>query len=318
MPGRSAKLQDVNWNDLRYLLAVARCGTLSAAARRLKVDETTVARRLATAEAAVSARLFDRVDSVLRPTEAGQLALAHAEQVEQEVHALQGRLAGTDATVAGTVRLTSVPIVVNRLLVPALPDLIKAHPLLRLELIAEPRNLSLSKREADIALRLARPQGGNAVTRRVGRLDYAVYASSRAKAAWPSGRGRGRSADSLPWITYEDGMDEVPQARWIAAARREAPAPIALTAGDAETILAAVRMGLGRSLLPCVLAGREPGLRRLGNGAPVLSRELWLLVHADLRRLGRIAAVIEWIEKALRRLGAGPSSQGAGARQFEE
>ncbi len=287
MPRQAAKSQATNWNDLRYVLAIAQGGTLAAAARRLRVDETTVARRLAAAEGTLDARLFERVDGAMRPTPAGETAIAHAERIEREMRALHGRVAGTDAALAGTVRLTAVPIVINRLLVPALPALMAAHPLLRLELIAEPRNLSLTKREADIALRLARPRGGGtAVARRIGRLDYAVYGA------------RDRDAEALPWITYEQDMDELPQAQWIAAATRGAPPPT-LMAADAETILAAVRAGLGKSLLPCAVAEREPGLRRLGDAAPVLSRELWLLVHADLRRLARVGAVIDWIEQTI-------------------
>jgi DNA-binding transcriptional LysR family regulator len=293
MPRKTAKSQAPNWNDLRYLLAVAQGGTLAAAARRLRVDETTVARRLAAAEAALDVRLFERLDGAMRPTPAGEAAIAHAERIEREVQALHGRIGGADAAVAGTVRLTSVPIVVNRLLVPALPSLVAAHPLLRLELIAEPRNLSLTKRAADIALRLARPQGGGTVVaRRIGRLDYAVYGP------------RDGNAGALPWITYEEGLDELPQAKWIAAATRGAAMPPTLMAGDAETILAAVRAGLGKSLLPCAVAEREPGLRRLGD-AVVLSRELWLLVHADLRRLARIEAVIGWIERTIRKVTVG-------------
>jgi DNA-binding transcriptional LysR family regulator len=296
MPTVPAKSQEMNWNDLRYVLAVAQGGTLSAAARRLRVDETTVARRLAAAEAALGARLFERVEGAMRPTPAGETAIAHAERVERELHGLHGRLAGADAAVAGTVRLTSVPIVANRLLAPALPTLVAAHPLLRLELIAEPRNLSLTRREADIALRLARPQGGGtAVARRIGRLDYAVYGPCDG------------DADALPWITYEAGLDELPQAKWIAAATRGAAAPV-LMAGDAETILAAVRAGVGKSLLPRAVAEREPGLRRLGEAAPVLSRELWLLVHAELRKLARIEAVIRWIEGTVLAFNALPAA----------
>jgi DNA-binding transcriptional LysR family regulator len=123
------------------------------------------------------------------------------------------------------------------------------------------------------------------VARRIGRLGYAVYGL------------RNTDADALPWITYEAGLDELPQAKWIAAATRGSTA--ALMAGDAETILAAVLAGVGKSLLPCAVAEREPGLRRLGGASPVLSRELWLLVHADLRRLARIETVIAWIERTV-------------------
>jgi DNA-binding transcriptional LysR family regulator len=166
------------------------------------------------------------------------------------------------------------------LLIPAVPRLIARHPRLRLELIAEPRNLSLTRREADIALRLARPETGAALARRIGRLDYAVYGPRR------------RKADGLAWVTYEEGLSHLPQARFIAAAAgSDETAPLLLN--DAETIVQAVRAGLGKSLLPCFVGDREPGLKRLGRVA--LSRDIWLMVHRDLRAQTRIAAVIDWV-----------------------
>jgi DNA-binding transcriptional LysR family regulator len=256
---------------------------LAAAARRLGVNQTTVARRLAAAEAALGARLFERRDGLLSPTKAGEAAVARAAQVEQEVLALEAGIGGADAAVAGTVRLTAVPILANRLLIPAVPRLRARHPRLRLELIAEPRNLNLTRREADIALRLARPESA-ALARRIGRLDYAVYAPRR------------RKADDLAWITYEEGLSHLPQARFIAAAAgAEETAPLLLN--DAEAIVQAVRAGLGKSLLPCFVGEREPGLTRLGR--VVLSREIWLMVHRDLRPQARIAAVIDWVTELM-------------------
>jgi DNA-binding transcriptional LysR family regulator len=276
----------MEWSDLRYVLMISRAGTLMAAARRLGVNQTTVARRLAAAEAALGVRLFERLDGILYPTRAGEAAVARAVQIEQEFDALEQGIGGTDTVPAGVVRLTAVPILVNHLLVPALPKLYATHPRLRIELIAEPRNLNLTKREADIALRLARPVGGTALARRVGQLDYAVYALHRG------------AAEDLPWITYEDGVSHLPQARWIAA-EAAAPEPAPLLVNDAEALLQAVRAGLGKSLLPCGIADREPGLKRHGDGRVVLSREIWLLVHRDLRPQARIAAVIRWLEELL-------------------
>lgn len=164
----------MDWNDLRFVLAVARTGTLSAAARRLRVNQTTVMRRLAAAEAALGARLFDRIDGELRATEAGRTALARGDEVEQAFDALERTIGGRDAKIAGRVRVTAVPILANHLLVPAFPKLGARHPTLQLEMIAEPRNLDLTAREADIALRLARPQTGTMLMRRIGDLGYAV------------------------------------------------------------------------------------------------------------------------------------------------
>jgi DNA-binding transcriptional LysR family regulator len=275
-------MQAMDWSDLRHVLMVARAGTLAAAARRLGVNQTTVARRLAAAEAVLGARLFERVNGVLSPTKAGEVAVARAAQVEQEVAALEQEIGGADAVPGGTVRVTAVPILVNRLLIPAVARLHAAHPRLRLELIADPRNLSLSRREADMALRLARPEGGTALGKRIGRLDYAVYGPRRHR------------AEDLPWITYEEGLSHLPQARWLAAAAAEsATAPILVN--DAEAILHAVRAGLGKSLLPCFVGAGETGLKRLGDTKPALSRDIWLLVHPELRAQARIAAVITWL-----------------------
>lgn len=286
----------MDWDDLRHLLAVARAGTLAAAARRLGVDQTTVARRLAALEKALGVRLFERSDGVLRPTQAGERALARAAAAEQEIQGLAQGVTGADRALAGLVRLTAVPILVNRLLIPALPALARRHPQIRLELIAESRNLSLTRREADLALRLARPESGAGVlARRIGHLDYAVYGAVNG----PRRKARDRAAHRLPWITYEEGQGHLPQARWIAtAAKEEGLAPLAVS--DAEALVHAIQAGLGKSLLPCFAGDASAGLLRLG--APVLSRELWLLAHREQRHHGRIAAAIGWIEETAARL----------------
>lgn len=273
----------MDWNDLHYILTVSRAGTLAAAARRLDVNQTTVARRIAAAERALVTRLFERVDGVLHPTRSGEAAIAYAARVEQEVRALEGGVAGRDAEIAGSVRLTAVPVLINRLIVPALPALRRKHPGLRLDLVAEPRNASLTRREADIALRLARPESGRGLlSRRLGHLHYAVYSLRR------------KSADRLAWITYDEALVHLPHARWLeAASQGEGRAP--LSANDTETILQAIHAGLGKSLLPCFAAESESGLRRLSGAKAVVSREVWLLTHRELRHQGRMDAVIRWL-----------------------
>lgn len=279
-------MRDLDWDDLRVLLAVARAGSLAGAARHLKVNESTVGRRVARAEQRLDARLFERDRGLLHPTAAGQAVIAAAERVEREVQAAESAVSGTDTLAAGLVRVTSVPLLINRLLVPALPALLNQHPDLHVELIAEPRDLSLTKREADVALRLARPRKGvRAIARRIGQLDYGVYGPTR------------RRRKTLPWIAYEEAMADLPQQRWLAQHADDAAPRV--TVNDAEAILQAVKAGLGRSLLPIAIAGREPGLKRLDKGAPALSRELWLLVHPELRKLVRIRTVMDWLIETL-------------------
>lgn len=282
---KMAKMRNLNWNDLRFILAVARAESLAGAATRLEVNESTVARRLTLTEQALGTRLFERMRGVLTPTDSGQVVVEAAERVELEVHGLENTVSGLDQKAAGTVRLTAVPIIINHVLVPGLPGLIRNHPQLRLELVAEGRDLSLTKREADIALRLARPSRElRAVARRIGQLDYAVY-------GLPAERGH-----AIPWVSYEDGMRDLPQARWMADHARPGDQTTAgVLVNDAQTLLECVKAGIGKSLLPVVIGDRVPELARLDDGPPPLSREIWLMVHPELRRLTRISAVVDWL-----------------------
>lgn len=284
----------LNWNDLRYLLAVARTGSYAAAGRQLGLDPTTVARRVRALEDSLRVRLFARgTEGALRPTEAGETAVRRAEAVEAEIGGLTSTVQGADAVARGTVRLTAVPLLINRLLVPALPALVERHPGVRLELVAEPRDLNLTRREADMALRLARPTpdaGRRILARRLATLPYAAYVAC----------GSEKHAAELPWLTYDDGMAHLPQARWLARAAARDGGPGAVAANDGEALLQAVAAGLGRSLLPCAVGDRVDNLRRLPPGEEAWpERELWLLTHPDLKPLARIAAVTEWLEALL-------------------
>jgi DNA-binding transcriptional LysR family regulator len=281
-------MQDMNWNDLRYVLALARGARLASAARRLEVNEVTVARRLSRIEHMLGARLFERIGGRLVATEIGQVVIRQAEDIESRVEQINQTVTGADAKAVGLVRLTAVPMLLNRLLIPALPRLLPAHPMLQLHLIAEPRNLSLMQREADLALRFGRPEEEQRViARRIADFAYWVYGP----ALLPSG--------PVPWIIYDSSVS-LPHAHWLAKAAQSTPeVGPPLIVNDSDVIVHAVRAGLGRSLLPGLVGDCEPGLRRHGSAEPVLSRELWLLVHPEKRRLARVEVVIAWLEQIL-------------------
>jgi DNA-binding transcriptional LysR family regulator len=139
---------------------------------------------------------------------------------------------------------------------------------------------------------LARPEGGGAVlAKRLGYLEYAAYGP------------RKRDADRLPWITYEEGLSHLPQARWIAAATHDHElAPLLVS--DAEAIIHAIHAGLGKSLLPCFVADRDSKLRRFSSSQVVLTRELWLLTHKELRHHARIGALVAWLTELVEMLPA--------------
>lgn len=274
-------MQGHNWNDLRYALALHRAGTLAAAGRMLGANETTVARRLRALERALGAPLFVRGGAGRHEaTEAGRTAISAAERVERENIVLgdvMGRVAGL---LSGSVRITSVPMLVNRVLVPRLGAFRAAHPGVTVELVPEARNLSLSRREADLALRLARPEAGGLGTRaqKLGALGFAAYGPAEAEAA--------------EWIGYDEAHAHLPQARWLAAVGADGSG---LRVADAETALEAVAAGLGRTLLPRILGDADARLRRLdiADGRP--EREVWLLSHAEDAGRGAIAAAKAWL-----------------------
>ena len=282
-------MQHLAWDDLRYVLAVERFGSVAEAARRLEVDEATVSRRVARSEQILAAQLFERVRGKLIPTEAGKTAARHAEQVEREIEALIAGVSGTDRLTAGPVRVTAVPAIVNRVLIPALPGLLRRFPDLNIELIADPRDFSLTKREADIAIRLARPRRElRVIARRIGYLEYAVFGPARQRKR------------PLPWVTYDDMMADLPQARWMAEQIRiDGMASVAARVNDAEGLIRAVEAGLGKSLLPTMLA-EHAGVARLSEPSPAVRREVWLLVHPEMVELRRIEVVTRWLADDIR------------------
>ncbi|MEM7294587.1 MAG: LysR family transcriptional regulator [Pseudomonadota bacterium] len=284
MHNSDAKMQDIEWGDLRFVLSVARNLSFAAAARILQVNETTVARRIARIEKTLQARMFERATGRAIPTPAGQQVVDCAEKIESLIDQSQGRIAGRDSEAVGQVRLTAVPQLINRVLVPQLTTLSDRHPGLHLALIASHRNLSLTQREADIALRLARPSNdARMLTRKLGVIHYSVYARKE------------RASSRLRWIGFDENMVELPHAHWInKQCERENEIPV-LVLNDAQAVYEAVLSGVGKSLLPDIVAQGNSVLVRVGD-APVLSRELWMMVHPRLRHLGRVNAVIQWLE----------------------
>jgi len=283
----------MRWDDLRVLLAIHRARTLSAAARYLGVDATTVSRRLRSLQNAAGTALFLRLpDATLKLNQAGVAILAHAERMEREADAIGQALGEEAQKVVGTVRITAVPIVINRLLLPSLPSLLDAHPDLTVELVPDARDLSLTRRDADLAIRLARPVSGGTLVkaRRIGTLVYGVFAAQGIAE---------KDAERLGWIAYDDTMAHLPQSKWLAdlvASGTGGKSGIRVT--DGETAVEAAASGLGKALVPTWAGTHDPRLRTLDvSEMPALpEREVWLLSHAEQRGFQSIRTVISWIE----------------------
>lgn len=278
-------MQHFDWDQLRFLLAMARTGSFSGAARHLGVDATTVARRLRALQDRLRTPLFTRADDgTLRLTPHGRIVTDHAERIEGEVLGI-GDAAGTgDGPALGTVRLTTVPILANRLIVPHLPAFLAANPGLGVDLIADPRNLHITRRDADLALRVARPaSGGDGLwTRRLGLIGYGLFGAA------------GQGADR-PLVTYGEDWSDLPQARWLEARVRAGAARAPFRVSDAVTAIEAVAAGLGLTLLPRAIAAGDIRLEEFDPPAALPSREVWIIGHRDQRGLARTRAVVAFL-----------------------
>ncbi|OYD55797.1 LysR family transcriptional regulator [Thauera propionica] len=273
----------MNWDDLRFLVTLGREGTLAAAARQLGVDQTTVARRLRTLEQDLGTPLFERNDGLWRPTAVGGRVLERVGRIEEDVAGISRLAEAGAAAVGGVVRITAVGAFIGDWLVPRLPGLYTRHPELCVDLVASNDNLNVARREADIAIRLARPASGDLLIRKLADVGFALYGAARGDLQVSAG----------DWVAYNEDLAHTPEMRRLKAMLGSGR--IRLRANSVRGLARAVADGVGQGLLPCFLADPDPRLARLSGPHPVLSRELWMLIHPDARPLPRVAATADWL-----------------------
>lgn len=280
----------MDWDDLRTFLAIARHGSLSAAARALGVTQPTMGRRLAAIEARSGARLLLRLPGGYALTPLGESVLGNAERIEAEVLAAERSITGRDVALAGTVRLTTVDTLAARIVAPALVRLQQTHPGIIVELVPDTRTLSLSKREADIALRMSRFEGHEIAARRVGAMALGLYAAP--DMAEQAARG------DVRLVTVLDDQAHLPEAKWLRDLYPDAL--IGFRSNSREVQFWATKSGAGVAALARYHADEEPGLVRLRADIPDLVRDIWLGVHVDTRHMPRVRAVIDAVGQTLR------------------
>jgi DNA-binding transcriptional LysR family regulator len=305
-------MQDLRWDHARVLLALLQARSLSGAGVRLGVNASTVSRRLDALEAALGAHLFDRTPDGVLPTAAAEALGPHAEAMERAADGLALAAQGRESAPEGEVRLTAPPGLVQYLVAPALPRLLRRHPRLRLHVDASIGYADLTRREADLALRMARPTSGDLVVKRLGELGGGAFAGP----AYAAELGPLRRLDQARWITWGDDLAHLVPARLLA--ERVPPERLVLRTSHMGAQLAAALAGVG-AVLADPQSAAAAGLVEL-RLAPALRRalpavsggELWLVVHRALRELPRIAAVWAFLEEVAREAGltgAGPAAR---------
>ena len=279
----------MDWNDLRYVKAIADTGNVADAANYLNVHQSTVFRRLNTLEKNLGVRLFERLPSGYVMTTAGEDFCQAAERIEADLIALNRRISGRDLRPSGTIRVTIVDALLTKLLAPCLAKFRSKYPEIELEIIVSKDALNLTKREADIAIRATRQPLETLVGRKVADVEFAVYGSQEYLRTHPNLSNLNRH----DWIGFDDSAIDPTTASWLRQTVPNAKFPYRFN--TCLGILAAVKECAGLALLSCYIGDSEPDLTRVSLPIPELSKGLWILTHEDLRYVTRIRTFIDFV-----------------------
>lgn len=282
----------IDWDDVRYFLAVARGGSVRAAAQRLGVNHSTVLRRIAQLEKRLGARMFEKRPSGYRLTDAGEEVLELANQMEASSHQLETRVFGRDQSVRGLLRVTLAPTLATHLLMPDLADFARLHPDIELDILSYGELANLTNREADVALRVVYDRKTlplNLHGLKGPELFGSVYMSRDRLAAWRAG-----VLDAIRWIVISsDGIQDWARGGEVGATG----APFRVTDGEAQIV--AVRQGLGITTLPCFVGDADPQLVRVPGAGLHLYGTLWLLTQGETRKTKRVQLFTEFVSRRL-------------------
>ena len=281
----------MDWNDLRYFLAVARLHSLTEASHLLRVSQSTVARRIAALEQTLKTELFTKRPDGYMLTEAGEALLQPAEQVEAQLLSLERSAAMPRDALTRIVRLAVPELLGQHLVIPGLNEFQTRYPMIGLELIADVRPMRLTRREADVLVRLVHPNQGTYLVRRVGGIVLALYGSASYLAAHGM-PGRGEELSGHRLIGWESGLKFLPLAQWLQ--NMAGATNFMIRAHTMGAQLAAVEAGLGLAVLPAFVA-RKYGLVRVLDAEVPFQSDLWLLQEAEAHKLARVRAVADHV-----------------------
>lgn len=278
--------QQIRWDDLQIVLAIADAGSLSGASRALRISHATVFRRLSEMEQGLGVTLFERSRTGYTPTLAGDDLAASAKRVQSEINGAERRIIGQDLTLTGSMRITTTDTLFAGLLSPLLASFRQRYPEITLEVVISNQLQSLSRREADIAIRPTRKPPEILVGRKISDITQAIYGQ---KALWQNAPLplEPASLASENWVGPDVHLGDATLEKWMMDKS---------TAYRLDSMLgmqSAVRHGAGIAVLPCYLGDADKALLRLSEPIEALTTQLWLLTHPDLRNVARVRAFME-------------------------
>jgi DNA-binding transcriptional LysR family regulator len=273
-------MHEIGWDDIRHFLEVVRLGSVTQAARRLGVNQTTVSRRITALEEHLGKKLFERLGNGWVITPVGERLAASAERMAEEANTIERHALADSQELSGRLRITVADVCTQRLLMPALQRFARQYPEIDLEVIATRDLLDLAAREADIALRSTDEPPPNLVGRRVTQLAYAVYGSD----------------DILERILADPDSGDIPCITWVGDGSTRPPwieksfprTRRVYRTSELGMMLQMTRLGMGMSQLPCALGDPDPALRRIPARYVEPGWGLWVLSHVDLRTTARV------------------------------
>jgi DNA-binding transcriptional LysR family regulator len=282
----------IDWDDVRYFLAVARGGSVRAAAERLGVNHATVLRRIAQLEERLGVRMFEKLPSGYRVTEAGEEVLEFAEQMEASSLSLETRVFGRDQSVRGLLRVTLAPPLATHLLMPDFADFARLHPDIEMDISSSGELANLTNREADVAIRVVYDRKTlplNLHGLKGPEVFGGVYMSRDRLSAWRAG-----ARETIRWIVIS--MHGIPE--WVRESEIRA-AEISFRVNDAEAQIVAARQGIGMTTLPCFIGDADPLLARVPGTSLHMYGTLWILAQGETRKTKRVRLFTEFISGRL-------------------
>jgi DNA-binding transcriptional LysR family regulator len=282
----------IDWDDVRYFLSVARGGSVRAAAERLKVNHSTVLRRIAQLEGRLGAQVFDKLPSGYRLTNAGEEVLEFASQMETSANRLETRIFGRDQNVSGLLRVTLAPTLATHLLMPEFAEFARLYPDVEIEISSQDEPVNLTNREADVAIRVVYdrdtlPPSLHGL--KGPELFGSLYVSRDLLAAWRNG-----TSGRVRWIVKNNiGIPEWARSSDVTTA----DVPFRTTSADAQIV--AVRQGLGMTSLPCFVGDLDPLLERVPGAKLQMHGTLWLLTQGETRKTKRVRLFTEFVSRKL-------------------
>jgi DNA-binding transcriptional LysR family regulator len=288
----------LDWNDLRHFLAVAREGSTLAAARTLRVNQSTIQRHLSTLEKELGCKLVERHPTGYRLTKLGKELKVHAERMEESAADLERHVAASEKGMTGPIRVTCSTAVGHRLMKSGLIDRFEArYPRLNIELIMTERLVDLSKGEADLAIRGGEPRDESLIGKKIADVDWGIYATTSYVAQHGAPQSPG-DINNHSIIGFTDGIANHKAARWL---RTFAPrARVCGESGNIPSVLLALKSGAGLAPLPAPVGDNDDELVCVLGPVPELSYPMYLLTHRDLRKVPRLAAFFDFCLRELR------------------